>query len=465
MPYQEAVATSCYKGHKEVTHHSYTATPASEAIPSVTYLSDLFLATQAEFDHHFQESGLGGFTCSVLPRLQNVVVSFIIEAFERLGCSVYGATVDDWETEAILPRYANVTAQFRRILEKAHAIETSKSKLVRFTTREERAACIRTLNELAVDFPQHRLEFRLLEAVGLRLADCLSGKEDPLHLLFGEKLNRELLTNTYTTAPIFSIGTRLLSTLLSKLVTMRHHSEPLRLLEIGAGLGGTTKSIINLLEEKGCPFLYTFTDISSHLVASAKKEFGGHSNLQFMVLDVEKCPEAAMFQSQDIIISTNTVHATKSLSESCINIRSMLTKNGILCLIELTRPLEWYDLIFGLLDGWWRFGDGRTHAIADVQFWEKSLRKAGFDNVYWTNHDHDDGDLTRLIVASASTTIVEGPASPPRPAKVIMETVLFKQVEGIPLYADIYYPQNQTVSSKLPVGTFGNPRRNSQLLD
>ncbi len=87
-----------------------------------------------------------------------------------------------------------------------------------------------------------------------------------------------------------------------------------------------------------------------------------------MVLDVEDAPPRYLVGSQDIIISTNAIHATKSLTHSSTNIRKMLRRDGILCLVELTRNLYWFDLVFSLLDGWWLFEDSRNHAIADESF-------------------------------------------------------------------------------------------------
>ncbi|KAL8735546.1 MAG: hypothetical protein Q9166_000714 [cf. Caloplaca sp. 2 TL-2023] len=236
--------------------------------------------------------------------------------------------------------------------------------------------------------------FRLLHNIGIRLGVCLSGAEDPLHLLFGAKTNRDLLADEYTNAPVFSTRTQPLSTFLSRFLMPTHHVGPVRILEIGGGVGGTTGSIIKLLEEIEWPFMYTFSDISTSLVAAARNKFTGHRHVKFIILDVESLPELWPFESQDIIISTNTIQATKSLVQSCAHICQMLARNGmIVCLLELGRQLAWYDLVFGLLDGWWRFDDGRAHALAEVQFWDRSLREAGFKNVRWTDSDHEENDL------------------------------------------------------------------------
>jgi hypothetical protein len=61
--------------------------------------------------------------------------------------------------------------------------------------------------------------------------------------------------------------------------------------------------------------------------------------------------------------------------------------------------LYWFDLVYGLLEGWWLFDDGRDHALADEGFWEKSLRDAGFGEVKWTDGDTLESQTMRLICA------------------------------------------------------------------
>lgn len=426
---------------------------ASDAQHFSPQIKEAFEEVQRNLVQLIRGARLEGYTQHVAAHQQDLVAAYIIEAFTQLDA--YGGEVvtNDTKPGPIHPKHAKLTAQLWRILEDTSAAWSGTKSSLRCTSHEEQALCFKALQLGCSSYPQHRSEYQLLATVGTRLADCLSGAEDPLHILFGNKINRNLLAEVYTNAPVFSTGTRLLSTFISRLLGMKYATRPVRILEIGGGVGGTTTSIIKLLEEKNCAFIYTFTDISPSLVAAAKQKFHGHDRMEFRVLDAESLPDKALLESQDIIISTNTIHATRSLSESCANIRRMLSENGVLCLVELTRPLAWFDIVFGLLDGWWRFNDGRTHAIADAQFWDRSLRDAGFENVHWTDADHKDNDLIRLIVASGLSTTEEKSLCLDRSTKITMETVLFRQIENNPLYADIYYPSEiKFPPSKRPIG-------------
>jgi SAM-dependent methyltransferase len=296
------------------------------------------------------------------------------------------------------------------------------------------------------------------------LAECLSGVADPIGLIFGSADARALLSDVYTNAPMFKTGTLLLAQYLSSLLKGFGGARPLRILELGAGTGGTTKLLVEKLAAHGpeYKFNYTFTDLSSSLVKSARQKFSKWSFMEYSVLDIEKEVNSKFLNAYDIIISTNCIHATRSLVNSTTNIRKMLRPDGILCLVELTRNLFWFDLVFGLLEGWWLFEDGREHALASELLWDRSLRAAGFNWVDWSNSATAESDILRVITASPYAMCKDDDAikvenrdyTPVAPTELpLTETVTFKRIDGLDLQADIYYPTEIVDSgTTLPVG-------------
>lgn len=103
-----------------------------------------------------------------------------------LGVKV--AIEGDDKSGSPLTKHTKLIARLWRILERADAIRAPGKLFARFAEDEERIACFKMFDKLYTEFPQHCTEFMLLGTVGLRLADCLSGKEDPLHLLYGNKV-------------------------------------------------------------------------------------------------------------------------------------------------------------------------------------------------------------------------------------------------------------------------------------
>ena len=74
-----------------------------------------------------------------------------------------------------------------------------------------------------------------------------------------------------------------------------------------------------------------------------------------------------------------------------------------------------------------------------MECWERSLLDAGFENVVSYGDGETDSDLIGLVVASAPNKASGPERCAEENAKMTMETIIFRQIDQIPLYADIYY--------------------------
>lgn len=353
------------------------------------------------------------------------------------------------------PAHEKVMVQIYRILEDVSLIMMNPSGgFSRTPKKVDTAPSLTQHTQLLLDFPDHASEHLLLNITGSKLAECLIGSIDPLRLIFGSKSNKKLLEDVYTSAPMFATGKIMLNEFILKLLNDgKTGSGPVRILEIGGGTGGTTKAVLETLKTHDIHFEYCFTDISASLVHDAQRKFS-HFPTEVKVLDIENPPPLHLIDNFHLVISTNCIHATKSLVQSTANIRKMLREGGVLCLLELTRNLPWFDLVFGLLDGWWRFEDGRKHALADENLWKKNLMSAGFTAINWTKGTNEESRQLRLIVACKSQFQSESNLPLPQPQA---ETLLFWEENGVSLFADVYYQAKpDPVGFKRPVGTTPN---------
>lgn len=432
------------------------------------------LATQAEdclaqvkncYDKHTRAAGFASFSEHVLPQQSNLVALYVIEAFAALGCTLAAlAPGQVVRTIKYHKRHEKLIPRLYKILEDASLIkyEGGLPRRTRYPLPVRSASV--EYGALLDAFPQHALETRLLHSTAHHLSECLSGTVDPVALLFGDAESRKLLGDVYEMAPMFQAGTQALVQFLT-LLFQRHvetEGRALRILELGAGTGGTTHAVLQALAAMaggaGDSVSYTFTDLSSSLVTAAKRKFSCYPFVQYKVLDVEKPPKAEHQGAYDVVISTNCIHATANLERSLSHAKQMLQQDGVLCLVELTRNLPWFDLVFGLLEGWWLFQDGRDHSLVDEGQWARSLQKAGFDWVDWTGTDNQESRILRLIVAASPQSAALGgpllsPVSVPDKDCVTEESVVFKRVDGVDLIADIYYPcAAADADTKRPVG-------------
>jgi acyl transferase domain-containing protein/acyl carrier protein/SAM-dependent methyltransferase len=426
--------------------------------------SDWYDSKGNTFDTVVLESGFDNFRRDVYPLQSQLVVAYVIEAFASLGCDLHELRTGQLlPRPRYLPKHNKLMDQMYKILEDANLVADviSGSGAKRTDTPMPDASSQELHDLIVLKFPQYAAEHQLLRKTGARLADCLIGQVEPLSIMFGSAEARHLMGEVYTNGPMFKAATSYLSNFLVDVCERIQGKREIRILELGAGTGGTTNFLVEQLKKSGAAHKvrYTFSDISGSLVAAARKRFSGCSFMDYAVINIEKDPATQYQGKYDVIISTNCIHATTSLVRSCTNIKQMLRQDGILCLVEHTQNLFWFDLVWGLVEGWWLFADGRQHALASETQWKESLYTSGFSWVNWSNGPSEESQILRVIVASPSAqtsrptpTIAHLPEEQ-EPSLDTQETVIFKQAGSLPLKADIYYPSTaQTGSTPRPVG-------------
>ncbi len=265
--------------------------------------------------------------------------------------------------------------------------------------------------EMAGRYAHGSNEIGLFRRSGDALAEVLRGKEDPLTLLFssGEPTAADL----YLKAPVARAANRMLSDAVRTLVAGLPAERRLRVLEVGAGTGSATASV--LPELPADRFDYVYTDISAGFFAEAEARFAeSGAPLDYRVLDIEKDPVEQGFAANgyDLIIASNVLHATRYLDETLAHCRKLLAPAGQLVALENLRGQGWLDLTFGQLDGWWRFADDYRphHALASPEVWKRALGDAGFGEVEVLGVDASDAAATPdrgVIVAQGPTEVAE----------------------------------------------------------
>ncbi|KAF7543126.1 hypothetical protein G7Z17_g10993 [Cylindrodendrum hubeiense] len=172
--------------------------------------------------------------------------------------------------------------------------------------------------------------------------------------------------------------------------TVAGHTRPtMRVLEIGAGTGGSTAIILKSLQEHATAerlySKYVYSDISSGFFVAAQERFAAYQEIDFRVLDISKDPLEQGFTagSFDLIIAANVLHATPSLQETLANVRKLLAPEGYLFLQELAPKMNMVNLIMGILPGWWL---GEQEGRVDEPFlmpehWDEALKQSGFSGV------------------------------------------------------------------------------------
>lgn len=162
-------------------------------------------------------------------------------------------------------------------------------------------------------------EGKLYVTVGRNLTQILRGEVDTLSLLFNEPLAQEF----YSSATVTSFYKKI-----AAYVDLLAHKNPnLKILEIGAGTGGTTRSILQKLaehghNENGVPRCgrYDYTDISPAFFNNAKKTFSKYADrMTYQTLNIEQDPIAQGFEAEgyDVVLAANVCDPLSRLRHAC----------------------------------------------------------------------------------------------------------------------------------------------------
>ncbi|KAF2464811.1 uncharacterized protein BDR25DRAFT_380712 [Lindgomyces ingoldianus] len=221
------------------------------------------------------------------------------------------------------------------------------------------------------------VEGEIVTRTGPCLLDIVTGKSDPLAVM----LEDNLLYRVYSE----DSSMHCYSHLTEYLKKFSFKKPYLKVLEVGAGTGGTTLSLLEAhSDSSGLIFKsYDYTDISSGFFDHAHSKFKSWEDiLRFRTLDIERDPISQGFEAQeyDLVVASNVIHATKFVAKSLANVRKLLKPGGKLALIETVHMTSPYMTTFGLLPGWWAgIDDGRMNGpLLSVSRWNEVLLQSGF---------------------------------------------------------------------------------------
>lgn len=259
-----------------------------------------------------------------------------------------------------------------------------------------------------------KAQVNLIEATLRKLPEILLGKVQATEVMFPNS-STELVEGIYKHNEIADYYNEVLSDTLVAHVKQCLEEDPLRkirILEIGAGTGGTSAGIFKKLQ----PFRdniqeYCYTDISKAFLMFAEKQYGPqNSYLTYKIFDlgVPAASQDIDLGSYDIAIAANVLHATKNIRQTMRNAKAVLKENGLILLNELSSSSLFTHLTFGLLEGWWLYEDQglRIPGCPGLypKTWEKVLETEGFRFVFFPASEAH--YLGQQIVAAESDGII-----------------------------------------------------------
>ena len=319
----------------------------------------------------------------LMAQLESLSVAYVLHAFQELGGEFHlgeRLSVDSVaERLGIVERYRRLLGCLLVMLEEEGILQKVGAgwEVARVAVVEDPS---QRLAGLVEQYPTFDGILSLFGACGQRLAEVWRGAYDPLQLLFpGGALTA--VEKLYHGSPGAGVCNTLVKQVIATALERRPADRTVRILEVGAGTGGTTAAVLSELPAEHTE--YFFTDLSPLFMAKAEQRFGAYPFVRYQLLDIERDPLEQGFglHQFDVILAANVLHATRDLRRTLHHVQELLTPGGLMVLLENTRPQRWVDLTFGLTEGWWKFADmdlRPSYPLLSRHRWLDLVQELGF---------------------------------------------------------------------------------------
>jgi len=301
----------------------------------------------------------------------------VIDTIERVGFFYLRRlheTITPAERESTLPHFRHLIDLTGRIVP---LVAAGQHPHVSPEAMADTPAFIRSLLAKYHD----RADIQLIEAVGENLVTEIRRNG----IMLEHMMKDGILDRFYEELA----GLDVANVWIARLVAQVGHRHPhMRVFEIGAGTGGTTRTILPMLG--GAFKSYTFTDISAGFFERAQERFRTFADrMVFATYNMELTPEEQGFEegSYDVVLASNVLHATGKLDVMMANTRRLLRPGGYLMMLEfVSNDRTGITACMGGLPGWWGGGEVVDPARQDgpcltPSQWDALVRQHGFGGI------------------------------------------------------------------------------------
>lgn len=233
---------------------------------------------------------------------------------------------------------------------------------------------IKELNQ-AIKWGDDVLDY--IELSHKNLDGLMKDEVDPLHLLFPEG-KTQVADGAYRNNLVSRIMNGAVCALVDRIVSLS--DGPIRLLEVGAGVGGTSMELIPKLDKRSVEYL--FTDVSQYFLNEAEKKLKQFPWVKYGLFDIntDHVPQGIEPNSCNIILCANVLHNSQNVPNVLKRLREILLPGGWLIFIEATKDTYQIMTSMEFKEGLAGFTDCRAElqtTFLTTEQWEHYLKEAG----------------------------------------------------------------------------------------
>lgn len=324
--------------------------------------------------------------------MEDLAVPMICQSFNAMGVFIREG---ERYTLDLLLRRCRIKDEYRRLLGQWLAVLTEEGLL----HREDAQTWISTRALAAATSPEQlAARWEKITAAAQRdthaailldyLRQCcashpalLRGELNPLQLFFPEG-SWHVTEALYQHNLLADYYNRIVGQIVAAIVAALPADRPVRILEIGAGTGGTAASVLPHLPASRTRYLYT--DITAFFVAGAQEKFKAYPFVEYRQLDIDRDPLLQGFtpHSFDLVLAANVLHDARHLNTTLAALGRLLAPGGHFVILEGTKNIRLQMLSIGFIEGLSHFADERLKdnlPLVAVDKWQALLAESGLE--------------------------------------------------------------------------------------
>ncbi|WP_433498983.1 SDR family NAD(P)-dependent oxidoreductase [Sphaerimonospora sp. CA-214678] len=226
--------------------------------------------------------------------------------------------------------------------------------------------------------------------VGRCLPELLAGRRTGADVL-GSGGGHELMEQFHDVGPVSLFTNRIARALVEQIVRRWPVDRPLRVLEVGAGTGGTTAVLLPVLPADRTRYLVT--DLAEAALFRLRQRFADVDFVDHAVLDLDADPvEQGLTAGEfDLVVAADSLHLARDLPAALRHLSILLAPDGRLLITEQHRVGTLLPFL-GVQEEFWDFADGHLRPgspLLSREGWRKVLAEAGYTEVVQTGDDDE----------------------------------------------------------------------------
>lgn len=260
--------------------------------------------------------------------------------------------------------------------------------------------------------PQNREEIHIwlsyIRSCGENLVGLFQGSVDPLNIFFPDG-SWETAETTYQLNLVSQHYNAVYGSIMAYLSQNWNKERPLRILEVGAGVGSASASILPVLNPDNT--VYNYTDISNFFTNEAKVKFKEFAFIEYGILDINQDPFIQGYSpdSFDVILANGVLHNAYNMESTVQYLQSLLAPGGYALIFEPVKDTNQLMITMSFLAGLSNFEDDyrikRNSPFLHKEKWREVLLGNGFERVEYVGAPAASFEIfgVELMIAQGAT--------------------------------------------------------------